>query len=50
MCGETVIVAEFWLSGRIVGSVILIIQGTKHREMDPLVTWHLARTLISRLR
>jgi len=50
LCGETVIVAEFWLSGRIVGSVILIIQGTKHREMDPLVTWQLARSLISRLR
>jgi len=46
LCGETVIVAEFWLSGRIVGSVILIIQGTKHREMDPLVAWQ----LISRLR
>ena len=49
MCGETVIVAEVWLSGRIVGSVILIIQGTKHREMDHLVTWKLARSLISRL-
>ena len=49
MCGETVIVAEFWVSGRIVGSVILIIQGTKHREMDHLVTWKLARSLISRL-